>query len=318
MRTLPTPGPPEVAVTPHSETPPHETWSIDAELIETADWPVDHVAAGVTTSEGAETVHGDALATFELASVTKVLTAIAAWIAAEEETISFQDPLGPPGATVADLLGHASGVGPDDDATLAPPRTRRIYSNRGIELVADHIANRAGMAFSEYLEIGVLEPLGLRHTRLTGSPAHGAQSCVADLLAVGRELLAPRLIHGSTLATATSTHLPDLDGVLPGFGSQRPNPWGLGVEVKGRKAPHWTHAEASPLTFGHFGRSGTLLWVDPVSRLAGTILTDTEFGPWAAAAWPPANARLAAAGAELQGHQPSLGLFHRRRGSEAH
>ncbi len=42
----------------------------------------------------------------------------------------------------------------------------------------------------------------------------------------------------------------------------------------------------SPETFGHFGGSGTFLWVDPVADLAPVVVTDREFGAWALEAWP--------------------------------
>jgi CubicO group peptidase (beta-lactamase class C family) len=42
----------------------------------------------------------------------------------------------------------------------------------------------------------------------------------------------------------------------------------------------------SPATFGHFGGSGTFVWVDPVADLALVALTDREYGPWALDAWP--------------------------------
>jgi CubicO group peptidase (beta-lactamase class C family) len=74
--------------------------------------------------------------------------------------------------------------------------------------------------------------------------------------------------------------------VLPGYGAMSPNPWGLGLELRGSKHPHWTPPEASPDTFGHFGRAGTMLWVDPDAAVACVALSDREFGPWAATAWP--------------------------------
>ena len=79
---------------------------------------------------------------------------------------------------------------------------------------------------------------------------------------------------------------PGLVGVLPGFGRQEPNDWGLGLELRDAKSPHWTGAHNSPRTFGHFGRSGTFLWVDPDADLALACLTDLAFGDWAAEAWP--------------------------------
>jgi CubicO group peptidase (beta-lactamase class C family) len=74
--------------------------------------------------------------------------------------------------------------------------------------------------------------------------------------------------------------------VLPGFGRQSPNDWGLGFELRDGKQPHWTGIRNSPRTFGHFGRTGTFLWVDPDGALACVCLTDAGFGPWAQAAWP--------------------------------
>ena len=56
---------------------------------------------------------------------------------------------------------------------------------------------------------------------------------------------------------------PGLDGVLPDFGRFSPLDWGLGVELKGAKEGHWSGSLTSPRTFGHFGGSGTFLWVDP-------------------------------------------------------
>jgi len=103
---------------------------------------------------------------------------------------------------------------------------------------------------------------------------------------VGRELLAPTLVAAETLAEATAIQFPGLPGVLPGFGRQEPNDWGLGMELRDRKSPHWTGSRNSERTFGHFGRSGTFLWVDPEPGIALACLTDLEFGEWAARAWP--------------------------------
>lgn len=50
--------------------------------------------------------------------------------------------------------------------------------------------------------------------------------------------------------------------------SWSPCPWGLGVEIKGDKAPHWTPREAPSNSFGHVGISGTLAWHDPDTGLS--------------------------------------------------
>ena len=77
-----------------------------------------------------------------------------------------------------------------------------------------------------------------------------------------------------------------MDGVLPGYGMQRPNDWGLGFELRAHKSPHWTGNRHLPATFGHFGRSGTFLWVDPKSGAACVALTDRDFDQWGKDAWP--------------------------------
>jgi CubicO group peptidase (beta-lactamase class C family) len=231
-------------------------------------------------------VEGPSSVSFAWASLTKVLTSLSVWIAAEEGTVALDDPAGPEGSTLADLLSHASGLAPDDDRVVAPPRRRRIYSNRGIELAADHLSTRAGMAFGDYLQQGVLDPLGMDATSLTGSPAHGASGPVGDLLKLGRELLEPTLVSKDSLSRATSVATPGLAGVLPGFGRLDPNDWGLGVEIRSEKRPHWTGSLNSPETFGHFGRAGGFLWVDPVRGMCLAALGSAPFGPWAVEAWP--------------------------------
>jgi CubicO group peptidase (beta-lactamase class C family) len=221
------------------------------------------------------------------ASVTKLLTALAALIAVDEGVVDLDEPAGPPGSTVRHLLAHASGLPMDGGPTpIAKPGTRRIYSNLGFETLTAHLATQAGMPFAEYLLEAVLVPLDLKQTSVEGSPASGATGPLTDLMALGRELLSPTLISAETLATATAVTFPNLAGVLPGFGRQDPNDWGLGFELRDHKAPHWTGTTNSPQTFGHFGRSGSFLWVDPVAGLSCGSLSDRDFGPWAAEAWP--------------------------------
>jgi CubicO group peptidase (beta-lactamase class C family) len=250
-----------------------------------ARWPARHATAGVTRAGETVVTSGPAAQPFALASVTKLITAYAVLVATEEGTVGLDDEAGPPGSTVRHLLAHASGLGPDG-RPLADPGTRRIYSNAGFGALGDHLAAAAGMPFATYAREAVIEPLRLGATRMEGSPAYGAWSSVDDLLRFCRELLDPALIGPSTLAAATRPAFPGLAGVLPGFGRHDPNDWGLGFEIRGGKSPHWSGHRNSPRTFGHFGRSGAFLWVDPAARLACVALTDLDFGPWAVEAWP--------------------------------
>ncbi|MDT0435010.1 MULTISPECIES: serine hydrolase [Streptomyces] len=251
-------------------------------------WPVPTAAAGVVRADG--TVlggHGPLDRRFPLASVTKPLTAYAALVAFEEGAIELDEPAGPPGATVRHLLAHTSGLAFDEHRTTAPPGERRLYSNAGFEQLGEHIARATEIPFGAYLREAVLEPLGMADTSLEGSPAKDGVSTVGDLLRFAAEVQAPRLLDPRTVAAATTVQYPGLKGVLPGYGHQSPNDWGLGFEIRDGKSPHWTGASSSPRTFGHFGQSGTFLWVDPAAGLACVALTDRAFGPWATASWPP-------------------------------
>lgn len=249
-------------------------------------WQASFAAAAVLDRSGTLATHGDLDARVQIASVTKLLSAIAVLVAVEEGTVGLEDPVGQPGCTLRHLLCHAGGYGFDTPAVIAEPATRRIYSNTGYELLARHLEERSGLAFGRYLAEAVLEPLGMGASVLRGSPAKDLWSSVADLVTFAAELLTPRLLAPSTMQRFCTPELPDLAGVLPGWGRQEPCPWGLGAEVKGAKDPHWTGATAEPGTFGHFGGSGTFLWVDPGRGLACVVLTDRAFGEWAVRAWP--------------------------------
>jgi CubicO group peptidase (beta-lactamase class C family) len=257
---------------------------VDA-LRQVESWEVGTAAAAVAGPEGVRARVGPQDRTLPWASVTKLATALAALVAAEEGAVDLDAPAGPPGSTIRHLLAHASGLPPDGRAPIAKPGERRIYSNAGFEVLAESVAEAAEMPFEEYLRLAVLEPLGLG-AALHGSPATGIEASLDDLAALGRELLEPSLVAPETLREATAVAFPGLVGVLPGFGRMEPNDWGLGFELRDAKEPHWTGARNSPATFGHFGRSGTFLWVDPQARLALACLTDREFDDWAKDAWP--------------------------------
>jgi CubicO group peptidase (beta-lactamase class C family) len=248
-------------------------------------WPAPHAAAGVVSHEGASKVHGDVDRAFRWASVTKLATALATLVAVEEGVLDLDEPAGPPGSTVRHLLAHASGLPFDAGPPIADPGHRRIYSNAGFEVLAAFVAERAEMPFERYLREAVLGPLDIA-PELRGSPAAGLRGTLADVLALGRELLSPTLVAHETFAEATSVAFPGLGGVLPEYGRLEPNDWGLGFELKDAKPGHWTGTQTSPRTFGHWGGSGTFLWVDPDARLALGCLTDLEFGEWAKEAWP--------------------------------
>ncbi len=260
--------------------------SIAVDALRTVDgWPAEHVAVGLVSADGVVATHGDLAREYRWASVSKPVTALACLVAAEEGAIDLDDPAGPPGSTFRHLLAHASGLPLEGASPIARAGERRIYSDHGFDVLGAALASHAEMSFGEYLGAAVLEPLGLG-ARYEGRPGSGMFGALGDLLALGRELLAPTLVSSETLAEATTVQFPGLIGVLPGFGRQEPNDWGLGFELRDGKSPHWTGTRNSPGTFGHFGRSGTFLWVDPDAQVALGCLTDLGFGDWAVTAWP--------------------------------
>ena len=98
-----------------------------------------------------EATHGDVGRTFAWASVTKLATAVAMLVAAEEGLVDLDEPAGPPGSTFRHLLAHASGLPFEPGAPIARPGARRIYSNYGFEVAADaRRSERAEMPFAEY------------------------------------------------------------------------------------------------------------------------------------------------------------------------
>ncbi|MFN2518154.1 MAG: serine hydrolase domain-containing protein [Jatrophihabitantaceae bacterium] len=254
------------------------------------EWPVPTVAAAVVGPEGVLAAHGPSAAAFPLASLTKPLAALAVLVAVEEGAIELSacaDEALIPGATLRHLLAHASGLAPERARRALAPAVRRIYSNVGFELAGSLVQTAVGMPFASYLDEALAQPLGLRATKLSGSPARDGVSSVDDLARVMQELLAPRgLLHRSTLDDATSVQYPGLRGVLPGYGGQDRNDWGLGFEIRDAKRPHWTGSTNSPRSYGHFGQTGTMFLVDPVAGIGLVALTDRAFEAWAAQAWP--------------------------------
>jgi CubicO group peptidase (beta-lactamase class C family) len=254
-----------------------------------ADWPVNSAAAAVVAPSGVVAEYGDITKRFALASVTKPLVARAAQIAIEEGVVELETDAGPPGSTVRHLLAHATGYAMNSPELIAKPGQRRVYSNYGFRMLAETIEQSSGIEFGQYLAEAVFEPLGMTDSALEGGAAaagFGATSTVADLAAFVGDLLRPKTVSAQMHAEATDVQFPGLNGVLPGFGSQRPNDWGLGFEIRDAKSPHWTGSSNSSRTYGHFGQSGTFLWVDPQADLALVVLTDRNFGEWTYPCWP--------------------------------
>lgn len=255
-------------------------------------WGAPHAAAAVVGPNGVLASHGDADHRYRWASVTKLVTALCVLIAAERRLLDLDEPAGPPGSTVRHLLAHTSGLPFDGQTSLAKPGSRRIYSNTGFDVLGALVSERVDQPFDGVMADWILRPLEMTGARLVERPSDGLHGSLADLAALGRELLRPTLISADTFATATSVAFPGLVGVVPGVGRFDPCDWGLGFEIHDAKTPHWMGDRNSPETFGHFGGAGTFLWVDPVTDIAFAVLIDREFGRWALDAWPALSDEL--------------------------
>jgi CubicO group peptidase (beta-lactamase class C family) len=276
------------------------------------DWPVGRAGAAVVSPSGVETafqggVTGGDL--FQVASVTKLMTSLAALAAVGSGRIDLDQPV--PQArdagaaeevTLRHLLAHAGGFPFEPPGRPRPPEQRRIYSNVGFRLLADAVADAAGTTFASWLSTSVLDPLEMSSTRLVhrrgvdGDPAAGAASTLDDLVRLARCLLdqgAP-VVGPELFAEAVGVQFPGLAGLVPGVGRFDPCDWGLGFELKDGKRPHWMGDRRSPSAFGHFGASGCFLWVDPDAGLAAAAVSDREFADdkWGMATWPAWSDRL--------------------------
>ena len=274
-------------------------------------WPRYCVAIAVSSHKGT-VMAGETTKIFPWASVTKVLTSFALLLAYEEGTVSLDEPVGLDGladeVSIRHLLSHSSGLGPNqsvrtkspislparysiptDEQPLAPCGTKRIYSNLGFDLLAKVLQERAEMRFFDYLQEGILDPLKIEMSEFgdgSSSPAWGAKATISELITLAREFLYPHLLAPETVEIARTVQFPGLSGVLPGYGLQANNDWGLGLEIKDSKSPHWTGSMNTPEAFGHFGQSGSFVWIDPKLELCFAYLSERPFDNWAKEHWP--------------------------------
>lgn len=249
------------------------------------------------------------------ASVTKLATALAAWVAIERGQLDFDDPIPTgqalaawgqagdsavrdagrenwqewenlpdlAGLTLADLLAHTTGLDFGQVRAAVRPYTKRVYSNVGMELAGIMLARATGLeSGAAAVNELVLAPLGMKCRMPNGaSVAYGLSGDLEDLLRLGFELARPTLISADLHAYVCAAYYPQgqvLGGILPGYGRQEDNAWGLGPEVRSTKNPHWIAGSFSPRSFGHFGQSGSFLFIDPEAQIGGAYLSRTNFG----------------------------------------
>lgn len=255
--------------------------------------PFPHAIAAVDGSGKVLWSQGRLDRVFPLASVTKIVTSIGLMRAVEEGLVSLETQVGRRSDqdepyTVRHLLSHSSGLDVEGDGTAFrdAPERRRIYSNQGFEVLGQHLEKSVGIPREEWMRTQVYQPLGLSSTQILGSPARDGIGTAEDLSVLVEEFFVSQILKPETVRSMSSVVFPGLRGILPGYGSQQDNSWGLGLEIKGNKSPHWTPPSASEQTFGHFGVSGSYLWVDPQKGVGAVFLGEEPFGQWHKENWP--------------------------------
>ena len=112
--------------------------------------------------------------------------------------------------------------------------------------------------------------------RNLGAPWGGMLASAGDLAIFLRHLLAiaageSGILHANILEAMTSNQLAPMPYLDPAIA--RSTPWGLGWQLNWPTHPRGFGSMLPPNAYGHWGATGTLLWVDPESELYGVILT---------------------------------------------
>jgi CubicO group peptidase (beta-lactamase class C family) len=245
--------------------------------------------------------------------VSKLVAALAVHVAIEDGSLQRTSRVGDFELSVEDLLSHASGLAtgevgeprllaPQHVEPSRPPHERRIYSNIGYELLGRSLERSSGIRYHDYAIEAVLQPAGMIGASFVSSSAgvavtaqdvtgaaFGLQGTLDDLIGLAAALCFEVAVSSESLVAIRTVFLPELSGVLPGFGHQSPNSWGLGAEVRDHKSPHWMGTLVSADSFGHFGQSGSFLWIDPIQQCFAVFAGLKPFGAWAKERWPSLN-----------------------------
>jgi CubicO group peptidase (beta-lactamase class C family) len=196
-----------------------------------------------------------------------------------------------------------------------PPGTRVQYQSMGILMLAEVVHQVSGTALAEFLRREVFDPLGMADTSLgwrpatkdriaavrvgpeqrgtdwgwntpywlgLGVPWGGLITSPADLARFcrmmlndgaldGRRVLSPAAVRALTANQLAAMPLvPEAD--------RRCRPWGLGWRLNWPGEPSSFGDLLGPRTYGHWGATGTLCWVDPDADAFLVLLTTQPGG----------------------------------------
>lgn len=254
-------------------------------------WPAAASAVVVRLVDGrAEPIAtaGEMTVVREWASVSKMVVAWAAALAVDRGERRYEDVVESSGATLAHLLAHASGLGAEETDPVRAVGTRRIYSNVGVDRAFAHVSG--GTPAAEWLAERIFVPWGLTSCELRGRPSSGVRGSTEDMARLAVAWLRADGFSTATRDRVLQPFLPELTGIVPGFGRFTPCAWGLGPELRDSKQ-HWMGAWPAS-SFGHFGQSGALVLANCDLGVAVVATSDAPFGPWAVELWPRWTSRI--------------------------
>lgn len=183
---------------------------------------------------------------------------------------------------------------------LFAPGAELRYQSMGIAMLAEVVHQSSGKELREFLRTEVFEPLGMHDTSLGwrpemkdrvavvrlspeqertdwnwntpywlgfGAPWGGLITSPADfsrfclMMLGGGTLDGVRVLSPATVRAMTTNQLAAMPG-MPEV-DRRCRPWGLGWRLNWPGQPESFSDLVGPRTFGHWGATGTLCWVDP-------------------------------------------------------
>jgi CubicO group peptidase (beta-lactamase class C family) len=137
-----------------------------------------------------------------------------------------------------------------------------------------------------------------RYWRQLGAPWGGLLTTPADLGQFAQLMLNGgragdrRILSEATVTESTGNHLAVMKDVPDE--DRRFRPWGLGWRVQWPTHSHSFGDLVGPRTYGHWGATGTLLWIDPDREMFAMILTTQPLDPDGAPLLRVSNAIVAA------------------------
>jgi CubicO group peptidase (beta-lactamase class C family) len=198
---------------------------------------------------------------------------------------------------------------------LFPPGTQVLYQSMGIAILAEIVHQVAGRSLAEFLRAELFEPLGMHDTTLGwapekrariaairvspeqratdwnwntpywlgfGAPWGGLITSPADFgrfcrMMLGRGTLdGVRVLAPATVRAMTGDQLA-LMPLVP-EDDRRCRPWGLGWRLNWQGHPDNFGDLLGPRTYGHWGATGTLCWLDPDADLFAILFTTEPLG----------------------------------------